>query len=42
MRVGKKEEQRSGTVIVLKMYIWLLLNGWYSTEQIVIKILATM
>lgn len=24
--VGKKEKQRSGTVIVLKVYIWLLLN----------------
>jgi len=27
-RVGKKEKQRSGTVIDLKVYIWLLLNEW--------------
>lgn len=41
-RVGKKAKQRSGTVLVLKVYIWLLLNEQEGTEQIVIKIPAAM
>lgn len=41
-RVGKKAKQRSGTVRVLKVYIWLLLNEQEGTEQIVIKIPAAM
>lgn len=41
-RGGKKAKQRSGTVLVLKVYIWLLLNEQEGTEQIVIKIPAAM